>query len=85
MKTLNPLALGYAGAIISAAFMLLLGIFGNMGIYLGAVQMAQAWHMFFSPSLVGIIGGMIEAAIVGFVALYAFAFVYNWLVARKEE
>ncbi|MAZ67744.1 hypothetical protein CL652_03170 [bacterium] len=64
--------------------MLLLGVFGNMGIYLGAVQMMQAWHMFFSLSFVGIVGGMIEAAIISFVFLYAFAFVYNKFVVKKE-
>ena len=37
MKTLNALALGYAGAVISVACMLLLGILGNMGLYTGAV------------------------------------------------
>lgn len=77
---LNLIALGYTGAIISAAGMLLLGIFGNFGIYTGAVGMMQQWHMFFSPSLTGIILGMIEGGIVGFVAMYAFALVYNKFV-----
>jgi len=85
MKTLNALALGYAGAIISAICMLLLGILGNMGLYTGAVAMMSEWHMFFSLSIGGIIGGMIEAAIISFVILYAFAIVYNWLVTRKGE
>ncbi len=85
MKTLNTLALGYAGAIISATFMLLLGILGNLGIYEGAVAMMSEWHIFFSLSIGGIIGGMVEAAIISFVILYAFAIVYNWLVTRKEK
>jgi len=85
MKTLNTLALGYAGAIISAVCMLLLGILGNMGLYSGAVTMMSEWHMFFSLSIGGIIGGMIEAAIITFIILYAFAIVYNWLVTRKGE
>lgn len=85
MKTLNALALGYAGAIVSAAVMLLLGILGNVGIYTGAVAMMTEWHMFFSLSVGGIIGGMIEAAIISFIILYAFALVYNWLVTRKEN
>ena len=84
MKTLNLLALGYAGAIISAASMLLLGILGNLGLYTGAVAQMSEWHIFFSLSLGGIIGGMIEAAVISFVTLYAFAIVYNWLVTRKE-
>jgi hypothetical protein len=44
---LNSLALGYAGAIISAAAMLLLGILGNLGIYAGAAEQMMRWHMFF--------------------------------------
>ena len=85
MKTFNALALGYAGAIIAAVGMLLLGILGNLGLYTGAVGMMGEWHMFFSPSLGGIIGGMIEAAIISFIALYAFALLYNMFVTKKEN
>ena len=85
MKTLNAPALGYAGAIIGAASMLLLGILGNLGLYQGAVAMMSEWHMFFSLSIGGIIVGMIEAAIISFVVLYAFGIVYNWLVTRNEK
>jgi hypothetical protein len=76
---LNALALGYASAIISAASMLLLGILGNIGIYTGAVEMMRNWHMFFSLSIGGIITGMVEAAVIGFVFAYAFGWVYNRL------
>jgi hypothetical protein len=79
-EELNPLALGYAGAIVSAAVMLLLGIFGNIGIYTGAVEMMQQWHMFFSPSFGGIIAGIIEGTVIGFVASYAFGWLYNKFV-----
>ena len=78
-QKLNILALGYAGAIISAACMLLLGILGNLGLYIGAVEMMQQWHMFFSLSVVGIVAGMIEAAIITFIVLYLFGLVYNRL------
>lgn len=74
---LNPLALGYAAAILSAVCMLLLGILGNLGIYTAAVQAMQQWHGFFSLSLGGIIAGMAEAAVIGFVAAYAFGWLYN--------
>ncbi len=74
---LNPGALASAGAIVSVAVMLLLGIFGNLGIYSGAAEMMMKWHMFFSLSLLGIIGGMIEAAVISFVFLYFFAWIYN--------
>lgn len=77
---LNALALGYAAAILSAVGMLLLGIGGNIGIYTGAVEMMQQWHMFFSLSITGIIAGMIEAAVISFVFVYAFAWLYNKFV-----
>lgn len=76
-EKLNELALGYAGAIISAAGMLLLGIGGNVGFYRGAAQQMMQWHMFFSLSPLGVITGMIEAAVIGFVFAYALAWVYN--------
>ena len=79
-EKLNALALGYAGAIISAVGMLLLGLLGGMGLYMGAVGMMSQGHMFFSLSVVGIITGMVEAAIIGFVFLYAFGWVYNKFV-----
>lgn len=85
MKNLNELNFGFAGAIISAICMLLLGILGiwNVGIYTGAVNMMQNTHMFFSLSVGGIILGMIEVAIIGFVSLYLFALIYNKLEDRK--
>ncbi|MFQ5754415.1 MAG: hypothetical protein ACE5HI_20750 [bacterium] len=83
MQKLNALALGYSGAIISAVCMLLLGILGKIGLYTGAVTMMSEWHMFFSLSIMGIVGGMIEAAIISFIVLYAFAIVYNKIVAKK--
>jgi heme/copper-type cytochrome/quinol oxidase subunit 2 len=57
--------------------MLLLGILGNMGIYTGAVEMLQQWHIFFSLSIGGIIAGIVEAAIIGFIFGYAFGWLYN--------
>ena len=51
----SELALAYSLAVISAAGMLLVGLFGYTGFY----------------------GGMIEAAVWGFIAGYALAWVYN--------
>lgn len=84
MKTLHAMYFGYAGAIVSAVIMLALGILGNFGIYTGAVLMMQEWHLFFSLSLLGIIGGMIESAVVSFVVLYLFAVVHNWLLTDRN-
>lgn len=79
-EELNALALGYAAGVVSAAVMLLLGILGNAGVYMGAVQMMQDMHLFFSLSIVGIIAGMLETAVVGFVLGYALGLVYNMFV-----
>ena len=76
-KKINPLALGYAAAIISTVGMLLLGILGNLDFYTGAVQIMQEWHIFFSLSTSGIILGMIEAAVGGFLLGFTFGWVYN--------
>lgn len=81
-KELNPLTLGYAAAIISALVMLLLGILGNLGIYTGAVEMMQQWHIFFSLSIGGIIAGIIEAAIISFIFIYIFGWLYNKLTGK---
>jgi hypothetical protein len=75
----KPLALGGAAAIVAAIIMLLLGVLGNIGVYTGAVEMMQQWHMFFSLSIGGIIAGMVEAAVVTFVFAYLFGVIYNKL------
>jgi hypothetical protein len=75
----NEMAMGYSAALVGAISMLVLGIFGNLGMYTGAVSMMQQWHMFFTLSVIGIIGGMIEAAIISYVIVYLFAVFYNRL------
>lgn len=76
-KHLNPLALGIAAGGVAAISMLVLGIMGNIGLYTGAVNMMQEWHMFFSLDVIGIITGMLEAAIISFVSLFIFGWLYN--------
>ncbi len=76
-QKLNELALGYAGAAVSAACMVLLGIFWNVGWYVGAAEAMAKWHLYFSSSVGGIIGGAVEAAVWVFVGLYALAWCYN--------
>jgi len=80
MSKLNALAAGYAGAVISALAILLLALLGKLGFYMGAVKFLEEVHMFFSLSLVGIIGGVIEAAVFGFVFTYIFVWFYNRFV-----
>lgn len=84
MNKLHALNLGYAGAIVSAAVMLLLGILGNLGIYTAGVEAMSQWHLLFSLSFAGIIGGMIEGAVVSFIFLYVFALIYNWLLGSRN-
>jgi putative effector of murein hydrolase LrgA (UPF0299 family) len=79
MQKLNVLALSYSTALVSALVMLLLGVLANLGLYTGAVEMMQQWHLLFSPSVVGIIGGMIEATIISFVLTYLVGYTYNKL------
>lgn len=79
MQKFNLNALASAGAIVSALTMLLLGILGRFGMYQGAGMMMEEWHMFSSASFGGIIIGMIEAAIISYVFLYLFGWLYNKL------
>ena len=74
---LDWLALAGAAAIIAAAVMLLVGVLGAIGVYQGGVEMMQQWHLFFEPTVFGIIAGMIEAVIATFAFVYAIALLYN--------
>jgi hypothetical protein len=74
---LNEMAFTIAAAVVSAVVMLALGVLANLGVYTGAAQAMAQWHMFFSLSPVGIVGGMVEAAVVAVVIAYPFAWVYN--------
>ncbi|MEN8135473.1 MAG: hypothetical protein ABFS18_08060 [Thermodesulfobacteriota bacterium] len=76
---LNVFACGTAAAIVAALSMLILGIFGNIGIYTRAVEMMSQWHMFFSLTPLGIFAGMVEAAVITFVFVYIFGLIYNKL------
>lgn len=87
---LNPLALGYTGAVLAAICMLLLGVLGSFGVYTNAVNAMMQWHLFFSLSISGIIAGMFEGAASGFIMLYVFGWVYNTIatplaLARCQE
>jgi hypothetical protein len=79
-EKLNSLAFGASAAIVAALSMLILGILGNMGVYMGAVEMMRQWHMFFSLTPFGILTGTLEAALISFVFFYIFAWVYNKFV-----
>ncbi|WP_433633574.1 hypothetical protein [Halomicrococcus sp. NG-SE-24] len=74
---LDALAFAGAAAIVSSVIMFLLGVFGAVGVYEGAVRMMEQWHLFFEPTVVGTVAGMIEAAVISFAFIYAFAWLYN--------
>ena len=82
---LNSLAFATSAALVAALSMLLLGIFGNIGVYLGAVEMMSQWHMFFSLTPFGILTGMIEAAVISFTFLYIFGWLYNKFTNLSES
>ncbi len=77
----DGLALSYTAAILSAVTMLFLGIGWNLGFYVGAAEQMAKWHLFFSPSLGGILTGMVEAAVIGFV----FVSVGVWLYFKLAK
>ncbi|MBI2548204.1 hypothetical protein HYW21_02535 [Candidatus Woesearchaeota archaeon] len=79
-EKINSLGLGYAGAILAALTVLLLGIGGNIGVYTEAAEIMESQHMFFSLTIQGVITGMIEAAIFGFVGLYLLGWLYNLFI-----
>jgi hypothetical protein len=78
-ETINTLAFATAAAIVAAISMLVLSVAGKMGIYTGAVEMMSQWHMFYSLTPIGIITGMVEAAIISFVFFFLFAWIYKKL------
>ncbi len=76
-QKLSEPAFAYSFAIVLALYMLLLGIFGYLGVYTGAVNAMMQWHIFFAISPFGIVAGMIEAAVFGFIFGYLIAWFYN--------
>jgi len=80
---LDSLALGYAGAITSSIGMFVMWVMGSIGYYTEAVGMMQGWHMFFSLSITGLIGGVIEAAVFSFIILYIFGWLYNQFTQER--
>lgn len=77
VQKLDARALGYSLAVLSGLYMLLLGILGNLGFYLVGIEAMQQWHVFFSLSIGGIITGIIEASIWGFISGWLIAYFYN--------
>lgn len=79
---LNAQPAATALAVWSAVVMLLLWFLARMGLYVSAAKAMVQWHMFFDLTPTGLVGGMIEAAVVSFLGVYLFVFIYN-MVASK--
>jgi hypothetical protein len=78
-KKLQAKQLAYSFALWSALFMLVLWLLAKMGLYVSAAQQMARWHMFFSLTFAGLVGGMLEAALVSVVLVSVFVFIYNWV------
>jgi hypothetical protein len=76
-EKLNAPAFGAAAAIVAALIMLIIGILSRFGIYTDAALMMSEWHLFFSPTPMGVLAGMAEGAISTFVFTYLFVILYN--------
>jgi uncharacterized membrane protein len=79
-------ALSFAGAaaVVSGLVMVILGVLGSVGVYEGGVEMMEAWHLFFEPTLVGTVAGVVEAAVSVFVLTYLFVVLYNSFSSRRS-
>lgn len=76
-KKLQAKQLAVTFAIWSALLMLVLWLLAKVGLYVSAAEQMAKWHVFFNLSFGGLIAGMIEAAIVSYILVFVFAWVYN--------
>lgn len=74
---INSFALAYTLAILSAGCMLILSLLGRLGYSLEAIEIMKAWHLPYSLSFWGIVGGMAEAALAGLVIGFIIGWIYN--------
>jgi hypothetical protein len=77
MDRCNTNALGIAIGAVCALGMLVLSVVGLAGYGQEAVSAMQAWHIWYDLSVVGIIAGIIEAGIVGYIGGFLIAWFYN--------
>lgn len=81
----NTQKVALTGAIFAGLGMLLLSIANALGIYEGAVNMMQQWHMFYTPTIVGTITGIIEAAIITYVSILIVVGIYSLLGGDSKK
>ncbi len=78
-KKLQAKQLAITFAIWSAFFMLVLWLLANTGLNVSAAEQMAKWHVFFNFTFTGLIGGMIEAAVVSYLLVLVFVWIYNWV------
>ncbi|MCF6276730.1 MAG: hypothetical protein L3J07_02660 [Candidatus Magasanikbacteria bacterium] len=74
-----------AGAIFAGLTMIALTIANSFGFYQSVAMQMQGMHMFYRPSFLGTITGVIEAGIITFISIYLFVWIYNQLVGGKKR
>ncbi len=76
-QTLNVRGLGYAFALLRVAVVLVVSVLGLFGYAQGAVSLLETLHFTFSLTAAGIIAGLAETALWGFLMGMLFAWIYN--------
>ena len=76
-KKLRAKQLAITFAIWSAIFMLVIWLLANVGIYVSVAEQMAGWHMFYNLTFTGLIGGMVEAAVLSYIGVYTFVWIYN--------
>ncbi len=75
--SLSPKGLGISLALISGICMLLLSLLGLAGYMQEAVNMMQVWHLGYQLTFIGILIGIVEAAVLSYVAGWLTALLHN--------
>ena len=79
----DPMAVGKAAAVMFGVWTAVLwiiatiGISSGTGVYGGMATMLKGCHLFFNMTVLGLILGTAESLVYGFIAGYAFAWLYN--------
>ncbi|MDP2691273.1 MAG: hypothetical protein Q8O95_02615 [bacterium] len=77
MKTLNVNAFGLSLAVFGALGMLIMALLAMAGYYTEAWDLMAQFHVLADLTVLGVIGGMIEAALWSYVSGVLVAWVYN--------
>ncbi|MBI2102893.1 hypothetical protein HYT55_03580 [Candidatus Woesearchaeota archaeon] len=76
-QTLNVLGLGYALGAVRFALVLVISVLGLFGYASEAVSLLESVHFTFSLTPLGIIAGLLETTLWGFLMGLLFGWVYN--------